>query len=131
MPNMFFEGRELKPYGDYVPAADLVVGRVYFKVGFLDKDMAIPEMSAWVFIGRDVDWRLPGLYFQDALSFLSGARRGNDEYVPTFAENELPDGCGWGEEVQYEWQKERKYSGVFEFEAALESLLACSVRRDT
>lgn len=130
MADRFFEGRQVKPYGDYVLAADLIVGRVYFKVGFLDQDMAVPEVSAWVFIGRDLHSQLPGLYFQDAVSFLNGARRGADDYVPTFEDEELPDGCGWGEDIQYEWQKERKYSDVFEFEGALESLLACSLRRD-
>jgi hypothetical protein len=29
---MYFEGRELKPYGEPVKTADLVVGRVYFRV---------------------------------------------------------------------------------------------------
>ena len=129
MQNMFFEGRALKPYGDYVRATDLVVGRVYFKVGFLDQDMVVPELSAWVFIGSDLHRELPGLYFQDADSYLSGARRGDDEFVPTFEAEQLPDGCRWGEDIQFEWQKPRQYSDVYEFEGALDLLLACSLRR--
>jgi len=41
---LYFDGRELKPYGEFVRAADLVDGRVYFRVGFLDQDTVIPEL---------------------------------------------------------------------------------------
>ena len=58
---MYFEGHELKSYGEFVKASELVVGRVYFRVNFLDEDMAIPELVPLVFIGRDLCPEEPGL----------------------------------------------------------------------
>lgn len=130
MADLYFEGRSLQLYGEYVLTADLVAGRVYFKLSFLDEDMVVPEMYALVFIGKDLRSQLPGLYFQDAESYFDGLRLKNDDYVPSYEGEELPDGSRWGgDDHQFEWHKEKKYSGVFEFEGALNSLLACSLRR--
>lgn len=71
---MYFEGRELKSYGEFMKASELVVGRVYFRVSFLDEDMAIPEVVPLVFIGRDLSPEELGLYYQDAGSFFEGKR---------------------------------------------------------
>jgi hypothetical protein len=78
---MYFEGRELKSYGEFVKASELVIGRVYFRVSFLEQDMAIPELVPLVFVGRDLNPERPGLYYQDAASCLNGKRWGgtNDE----------------------------------------------------
>jgi hypothetical protein len=74
----------------------------------MDPDMVVPEVSAWVFIGRDLHSQLPSFYFQDAVSYLSGARRGADDYLPTLEQDQIPDGCDWGEDVGFEWQRHRK-----------------------
>lgn len=130
MRNTYFEGREVKPYGDYVRGADLVAGRVYFKVGYLDDDMVVPELSAMVFLGKDLNPRLPGLYFQDAASYFGGERFDPEASVPPDTQPDDADGYTWvGEDVLFEWQRDRKYSGVFEFDGALDSLLGCSLRR--
>jgi hypothetical protein len=132
MQNQFFEGRELKPYGEYVLAADLVAGRIYFKVGFLDDDMAVPQMDAFVYLGRDLSKRLPGLYFQDAPSHIAGERIDVEAWASTSGDlDEDADGRRWerGDDVVLEWQREKKYSDVYEFEGALNSLLGCSLRR--
>ena len=130
MADLYFEGRPVKLYGEYVLSAELVTGHVYFRLGFLDEDMVVPEMYALVFIGKDLHPQLPGLYFQDAESYFDGVRRGSEEYLPSYEGEELPDGSRWGDDdVQFEWHKEKKYSGVFEFEGALNTLLACSLQR--
>lgn len=126
---LYFEGRAVKPYGEYVLSTDLIVGQVYFKVGFLDEDAAVPEMYALVFIGKNLHPNLPGMYFQDVESYFGGARRQEDAYVPSY-EAEFPDGCRWeDDECQFEWQKDRERSGVFTFDGALNSLLHCSIGR--
>ena len=82
MGKTYFEGREVKPYGDYVLTTDLVAGRVYFKVGYLDEDMVVPELMALVFIGRDVNPKRPGFYFQDAPSYFGGVPFEADGFTP-------------------------------------------------
>jgi len=62
---MRFEARDLKPDLERVKAADLVAGRCYFRVGFIDEDMVVPDLESLVFIGRDLHPVGPGLYFQD------------------------------------------------------------------
>jgi hypothetical protein len=99
---MYFEGRELKSYGEFVKASELVIGRVYFRVSFLDEDMAIPEVVPLVFIGRDLSPEEPGLYYQDAGSFFEGRRWDdtNDEpAAESVDENADVDGLqnGWFE----------------------------------
>jgi hypothetical protein len=129
MQEPYFEGRAVKLHGEYVRSTDLVVGQVYFKLGFLDEDMAVPDMYPLVFIGRDLHSKLPGFYFQDASSYLDGVRW-TDDVVPSDLDEDLPDGYTWeGDEVQFEWEKGKSYSGVFDFEGALNSLLGCSLRR--
>ena len=132
MESEFFEGREVKPYGEYVLGADLVIGRVYFRVGYLDEDMAVPEMNAFVFLGRDLSSRLPGLYFQDAASYLAGERLDAEDFVTADDTADADaDGRHWVREddVVLRWQKHRKHGDVYEFEGALNTLLGCSLRR--
>ena len=62
---MRFEARELKAYLETVPAEQLAVGQVYFRVNFADRDLAVPELDAVVFIGHDLHPDGPGLYYQD------------------------------------------------------------------
>jgi hypothetical protein len=123
---MYFEGRELKPYGEFTKASDLVVGRVYFRVSYLDQDMMIPELVPLVFIGRNLSSEHPGLYYQDAESFLAGKRWGQTNDEPIGPDD---DDAGDRSEGWFETESERTYSQVFEFDQALDGLLACSLRR--
>ena len=54
MKTLHFPGRDVGSYGEPVPAAQLVAGETYFTVGFLDKELRIPQMQALVFIGRNL-----------------------------------------------------------------------------
>ena len=125
----FFEGREVKPYGEFVRAADLVVGRVYFHVTFKDEDLVVPKLEAWIFIGRDLAQQRRGLYFQDAGSYFAGQRydavRWDDADPPS---DDRP--VTWrGTECEFHVMPDGEYAHVCEFEQALDQLLACSLRR--
>ena len=97
-----FEGQELKSYAEPVSAAELKEGSVYFALTFVDEDMLIPTMETLVFAGRDLE---PGnvgkVYFRDVDS-----------------ENE------WDYSAS-----ESSINHIFEFEHALDQLMACSLRR--
>jgi hypothetical protein len=112
---MRFEGRELKPYAEPVSAGELKEGGVFFFVNFIDEEMLLPSMEPMVFVGRDLE---PGdvgqVYFQDLDSYRQGFRydRTSEEHPTTFytgSENEL--------------------GHIFDFDRALDVLLACSLRR--
>jgi hypothetical protein len=109
MEDLYFEGRALKPYGEYVPNDQLIIGRVYFKLGFLDEDMVVPQMHPMVFIGRDLHEQLPGLYFQDVESYFDGVRLKPEECVGADdLEDEQADGRQWiCDDYQFEWQRHR------------------------
>ena len=112
-----FEGRDLKPYGEYVQPTGLVEGEIYFAVHFLDDKMLVPELDPLVFIGRNLERGDSGrLYFQDAGSYMSGIRyRDSGEY-----------GCDGETKIHV---VEENAPFVFEFERALDVLLRCSLKR--
>ena len=90
----------------------------------------IPELVPLVFIGRDLSSEHPGLYFQDAASFLAGRRWGEtNERATEEEEEEEENEAGHPSEGWFETESEETHSYVFEFEQALEALLACSLRR--
>ena len=128
---MHFKGRDLKPYGDFVRVSALVEGRVYFRVSFLDQDMAIPEMVPLVYMGRNVHPDQAGLYFQDAASYLGGDRLDLETLRSgQLAEDEGPLGAHHRRlEPWCEVLTDGEFTNVYEFEPGLESLLACSLRR--
>ena len=109
-----FEARELRPYAEPAPAAELAEGEVYFSVRYVDEDMLIPTMDTLVFIGKDLGQGDAGkLYFQDVDSYLQGVR---------FATASDDDGALFTtESVDKPW--------IFQFEQALDLLLKCSLRR--
>ena len=73
---MHFE-RELKPYAQPVDPAGLRERITYFMVQFIDDEMLIPVMEPVTYIGRDLEPEdLSQLYFQDAESYMAGARHG-------------------------------------------------------
>ena len=111
-----FPARKLKPYSEPVSAGALQVGATYFAVGFLDDAMLIPTVEPIVFIGTDLaQGGVPGeLFFQDAASYRKGVRF--ESAVDT-------DGS------RFTIQPPEQVGPIFEFEHALELLLACSLRR--
>jgi hypothetical protein len=112
---MRFEERELKPYAEPVSASDLKEGSVYFAVQYLDEGMLTPEMEALVFIGRNLEPAdVDQLYFQDALSYREGIRYG----LPTA-----------DRQAVFQQQPESEISHIFDYEHALDELMACALRR--
>lgn len=109
-----FEARELKPYAEPVTADRLIVDTVYFSVQFLDEDMLVPVVETLVFIGREESDRGERTcIFQDADSYRAGIGRESAD-----AENAL-----------FYAQPEHQLKHIFEYDKALDSLLACSLRR--
>src|SRR6185503_7709323 len=112
---MRFEGRELKPYAEPVPASSLREGAVYFSVNFHDEAMQVPALEPVVFVGKNLD---PGderqVYFQDFESYRNGAR-----YKDPEPENDSNFFKG----------SEDRIGHIFEYDKALDVLLACALRR--
>jgi hypothetical protein len=114
---MHFPGRELKPYAEPVVEDSLVSGQIYFAVQFLDPEMLVPTLVPLVFLGPDLEEPGPvrRLLFQDAGSYRAGVR--------SHAANHSG--------VVFYSQAEGQCNHLFEFEQALEVLLACSLRRES
>lgn len=89
--------------------AELVEGRTYFAVQFLDPEMHLPIMEPVVFLGRSAS--VPGQ--SDDLLFQS-------------ADTSSPDDDG----IVYA-QESGQCQHIFEFERALEMLMRCSIRRSS
>jgi hypothetical protein len=112
---MRFEARELKPYAEPVPPAELKEGSVYFAVNYCDEEMHIPLMETLVFAGRDLDEDDSGmLYFQDINSYREGIR----------FESATED-----DDVTFFQCAEDEAKHIFEYEQALNELMRCSLRR--
>ena len=108
---MLFEGREIKDYAEPVPVDQLEPGVIYFAVDFYEDEMLTPVMEPKVYIGRDLDPEEEGCYFQDLDSYNDGIR---------FASSTPED------DVLFEIGIENR---VYDYEEALEILMACSLRR--
>jgi hypothetical protein len=118
MDSSHFEARDLKSYGEYVRPSDLIEGETYFAVHFLDDQMLVPELAPLVFIGRNLERGDSGrLYFQDAASYMNGARYGK--------RSDRKDG---GEIKIHVVEENTPF--VLEFERALDELLRCSLRKE-
>ena len=112
---MLFEERELKPYAESIAKEDLKEGSVYFFVNFVDEEMLIPTIETVVFAGWNLDGNDAGqVYFQDIDSYRSGTR---------FETTGL-DNC-----ATFTSGSESQLGHVFDYEHALDQLLACSLRR--
>ena len=112
---MRFEERELKPYAEPISAVDLREGAIYFSVTYVDDEMLIPTMETLVFIGINLDAGDSGrVYFQDVNSYSSGIR-----YESATDDDHAHFTSGSDKEVKH----------IFQYEHALEALMACSLRR--
>lgn len=111
---MVFEEREMKPYSEPITKNNLRVGEIYFSVNFIDGGMTIPVMEPLVFVGFDLE---PGdsgrAYFQDVDSYRRGVGYHDDP----------------GEQAVFYEGSENEVNHIFEYERALDVLLACSLRR--
>lgn len=113
-----FKGREIKAYAEPVSARGLKTNAVYFSVGFLDTELLIPSMEPLVYIGRNLtDGDSGHAYFQDYASHKRGLRFGQPQEVDTTGEG------------KFLRQADDALGFVFEYERALDLLLACSIRR--
>lgn len=112
---MKFEERELKPYAEPVEVGELVPGKVYFSVTFLDEEMLIPKLEPLVFLGMNLE---PGdsgkVWFQDFESHASGTK------LDSSTEDE-PGAFFCGDEHQT--------GHIFTFERALDVLMVCALKR--
>lgn len=112
---MLFEERHLKEYAEPVFSSELKTGEVYFFVNFIGEGLLFPTMEPMVFVGRDLANGDDGqVYFQDLESHRQGIRF-DDENADTPAKFY----CGDKNELGH----------VFEYERALDVLMACSLRR--
>lgn len=113
---MRFEAREIGGCSQPVSADDLRKGSIYFFLTFVDDEMLYPILDPVVFVGEDLEPEdRSQVYFQDVESYLAGTR-----YDSVTEENPASFFTGSRDEVGH----------VFEFERALESLMACSLRRE-
>jgi hypothetical protein len=114
---MRFE-REVKSYAEPVSAAELKEGSIYFFVNFVDGELLIPAMEPVVFVGRNFESGDEGcVYFQDIYSYREGIRYDTPEPVSEESSAEFHTGS------------EDELGHVFEYEQALDVLIACSLRR--
>ncbi len=108
---MKFEERELKEYSEPVLPDQLKEGSVYFAVVFLDKDGLVPSMEPRIFVGVKTEPEGNKFYFQDFSSYRRGIR-----FESPNADEEATFTTGAG-----------RY--IFEYERALDVLMACALRR--
>jgi hypothetical protein len=113
MATLRFEGRDLSPYPEQVRREDLKEGDVYFSVRFFDRAMFVPALEPLVYVGSNLDPASPGLYFQDFDSHEAGA---------TWQDQK-------GFDVSFDVVPEDHTQNIFEYDRALDLLLACSIRR--
>ena len=110
---MYFEGRELKEFAEPVDPGQLMVGKTYFSLNFVDIELLIPMLEAVVFAGRNLEKGDEDiLYFQDVDSYRSGIRYAS------------------GGDAVFQSGPAKQCGHIYEFEHALDQLLACSLRRN-
>ena len=118
---MRFEARDLAEYDSPMTASSLVVGGTYFIANFVDENLLIPCLQPVVYIGKGLPPAgLPPAkkrkyLFQDAPSYLNGLRISNDLSGDNSIELNIFVKSG--------------LRNIYEFDAALDVLLRCSVRR--
>jgi hypothetical protein len=113
--SVWFESREISPGAEPVLAAELRAGEVYFAVNFGDERLLIPFVEPRVFMGRNLnEGDTDPLYFQGFESYAVGVR-----YKPNADNDPAAFHVRGAEDLKH----------IFEFEKALDRVLACSLRR--
>ena len=121
---MRFEARDLAEFDSPMAATSLVVGATYFIANFVDENLLIPCLQPIVCIGKGLPPEgLPPArlrpakkrkyLFQDAPSYLSGLRISDD----------------LSGDIKLHVFVKSGLRNIHEFDAALDLLLRCSVRR--
>jgi hypothetical protein len=114
---MHFE-RELKSYAEPISSAQLKEGSIYFFVNFADSELLIPTIEPVVFAGRNFEPDDVGrVYFQDVYSYREGIRY------------DMPEPASEESSAEFHTGSEDELGHVFEYEQALDVLIACSLRR--
>lgn len=110
-----FKARDMNSYAEPVLDEELQEAAGYFLVNFVDEAMLIPTMATVVYIGRDLELEDDDqVYFQDIESFRRGVRYDDVD----------------GHDLAIFHSGSRNELGhVFDFEHALDQLLACALRR--
>lgn len=118
MSDVIFPERVLRPFAQPVTPSELQEGQIYFSVQFVDPEMLVPILEPLVFVGRDlVEGDTDTFYLQDLESYREGRRfesEGTDTTDAVFFRAPT-DGL----------------SHIFDFDHALDVLLACSLRRES
>lgn len=110
-----FEARELRPYAEPVSLHELVEGRVYFAVQFVDENLLIPTVEPLIFIGCNLKvGDDKQFYFQNFESYSAGLR-----YPPSSDEDAMAFQVCGPEEGNH----------IFEYEHALDVLMRCALAR--
>lgn len=110
---MYFEGRELTSYSQPVSHDQLIVGEVYYVVGFMDQKVVMLE--AYKFIGRNLHPEDQNrFYFQTYASYKQGLR-----YSTSASDEDM---------LEFLCQPQDQLGMMFEFEHALNELLKFSMR---
>ncbi|KQZ43136.1 hypothetical protein [Duganella sp. Root1480D1] len=79
----------------------LEIGKCYFRLGYYDRNLTVPFMDSFFFIGRDLYLGTSGIwFFQSAEAFLNGQpinleARPEDNGVIGLSEEELEDIVDW------------------------------------
>jgi hypothetical protein len=113
---MFFPAREIKPYAESICKEALVVGDDYYTVVFYDGDMTLPKMETLIYLGETT---------VEQQSFK--VRRwveGGGVYV--FREVHAYHSEKLGHDFVF---NSDELAGVYTFEAALEVLMLCALKR--
>jgi hypothetical protein len=70
-----FPATELPPYSEPVLPSEMQVGRVYFALQYLDRDLLVPHLYPLIFLGDDLDGNPRNMrFFQDFDSYSAGVR---------------------------------------------------------
>jgi len=110
-----FPATELKPYAEPVSPHEMEEGRVYFAVQFSERNLLVPRLEPWIFLGQDLDGDSRNKrYFQDFDSYCAGLR---------YAEQ------GEADSVCFQVYGPEEGKHIFDYEHALKQLMRCGLRR--
>ncbi len=117
MSELRFPETVLAPYSEPVAASQLRQGEIYFSLNFIDEEMLIPVLQPVTYVGSNLrEGDVDVVYLQDLESYREGVR----------LEDEAGD-SGTANAVFVSGRASEMHH-IFEFEKALDVLLACALR---
>ena len=103
----------MKLYAEPIASKELCDGEVYFSLQFADRQLLIPELKPFVFLGKNLsEGDVDQFYFQDFASYSKGIRLGSVE------ENAS---------VEFQIGGLENLRHIFNFDHALDSLIRFSM----